>query len=300
VHLHARITTRFERLTYSSHRLCRWSLTCFYDLPNDDQLIETWLSGKESQGAQAISELLNMDEIKLSDSLRVRIATYLYYQYCRTKLFRSQTAIIRESSSKGLIDYLIGEEDASLAPRIEFPSKFDAAYQAYVLQDEQKLHFFVKAITSHIWEIGKKHKGSKNLYTSDEPLIIDVPDTWVQDPIFLAEGVQILFPLSPTHILIISEKSRYKDRKNNDGKVINIDDTDVEKFNRLQVIESSEEIFSSTNDFQLAVDMCQDYPELCNYDRKRVDIDFQQKNNGVRIITRRIFFRLPLRVCHKT
>ena len=67
-----------------------------------------------------------------------------------------------------------------------------------------------------------------------------------------SEGVEIYFPICPSLVLCLFCEKTYSSVSE---KLIELNDANIENVNSLQVIYSNRFIFSSQNDFELAIDM---------------------------------------------
>ena len=86
----------------------------------------------------------------------------------------------------------------------------------------------------------------------------------------LDPGIEFAFPLDSRHVLIILEPT---DWRRHDNKGIALTADQVRDYNALQVMRSSQRVFCSADDFELARQVCRDHPEVRGPARPRVRID---------------------------
>src|SRR2546430_206344 len=75
-------------------------------------------------------------------------------------------------------------------------------------------------------------------------------------------GLDIVFPITPRHALILLERQMFSQYLKMDGRWVEMEANDVDHCNELQVVNSHRQIFSSTGDFQFVEDMYRSRPDL--------------------------------------
>lgn len=115
--------------------------------------------------------------------------------------------------------------------------------------------------------------------TSDNPVVV-IPHK--ESDIFsyagiASEDVEIAYPLDPYHILLMYHQSHYK--KNpllasflEDRTILPLFRDNVTFYNSYQVTNSTRQVYSFNDDFNLAKKICQDNPRYTNPNRSRVCI----------------------------
>lgn len=88
-----------------------------------------------------------------------------------------------------------------------------------------------------------------------------------------SEGVELVFPLSPKCALIILESKHFKYVEKSQGKRYSLQPTDIIRLNSLQVLESSRQIYSVSNDFGLVEKLCDDHPDVCSGNQDSIKIE---------------------------
>lgn len=137
---------------------------------------------------------------------------------------------------------------------------------------------FVSELTAllygHILVIGQNRSNHK-LYTSDNPM---VRQAHKRHPVLRnigigSPGIEIAMPLSSDHILIFMEKTHFAPLAKSDRKLVNLVEENIEYYNSLQVQGCERQVYCETDDFELARDFCQRWPERCSQQRKRVAVE---------------------------
>jgi len=266
----------------------------FYDLPpeftnrGDPQAVETVLSIFENKYAIAIRDLL--DEVKQKDgftpgpSERNRtIAHFLVMQYCRTREFRDTfTYAIRELSSAVAKKHEFaqrykaerGEVIKSENPIIPIPPGITPLEHARIMFDQPLIERIMFILFQHIWLIAD-NQTPQPFFTSDAPVM---RQPHYNHPVyggagFGSKGVEILLPLSSRFLLVLLERTYFTPGlKETDGAVMHLKPEEVTYYNGFQVWESFRQIYCQEDKFDLAKDLVERYPEICDLEHSRISI----------------------------
>jgi hypothetical protein len=153
----------------------------------------------------------------------------------------------------------------------------------------------IAAILYHrIWVVGLNNT-TIPLYTSDTPVVLQAHteresfepepskgpafskaiDLVLESrlPTIGERGVELVFPLNPNCALIVLENEHFKDVEKNQGKRYSLQPSDIIRLNSLQVIRSTRQVYSSTNEFGFAADLCRDHPDVCLENRDNFSIE---------------------------
>ena len=87
------------------------------------------------------------------------------------------------------------------------------------------------------------------------------------------EVIELVFPLNPKCAVIILESKHFAYFEKNQGKRYSLQPTDVVRLNSLQVLRSRRQIYSVSNDFSLAENLCSDHPEICSENKDDIKIE---------------------------
>lgn len=144
------------------------------------------------------------------------------------------------SSSISFHDILkIGIEEDSIAQHLFYISK---------ILDQGSDSEISKILSSYIWLFGV-NSTSISLWTSDNPIAIKPHEDFGTG--LSSSGVQVAYPISSKHLLIMFEPSFWNKLKNFDGMSIILSENDVKSYNKLQAIQCYRQTYSSKKNFEL-------------------------------------------------
>ena len=261
----------------------------FYDIPEHliteefarrgihPQIIEKILGNIEAKFKRAIDDVLACPiDQPLDKGLRGAMCYFLAIQLLRTRDVRNVAMEMQKKFLQTLVDDLVKinfPEHTNLTPRVEL--KHESLMHIKLILDPNIVGPFADILHNHIWLLGV-NKSSKPLYTSDTPI---VRHHWVEGKYLTgwdAPGIEIVFPLNPYHILILRERTFFNEEEQYDGLKVDLNSNHVEHYNRLQVIHSHRQIYSLSDDFDLAKKVCKEKPEVCQLDSNRVEINLSE------------------------
>jgi hypothetical protein len=165
-------------------------------------------------------------------------------------------------------------EHAHLSPRVEM--KHDVVSHLKLMFDPRIVAPICGVLGVKIWLIGLNKTGTP-LYTSDTPIVKANHVKHKYAAGWDGPGVEIIFPITPNHALILLDRQLFADNLPNDGRWVALTDADIVRFNELQVISSHRQVFSSTGDFALVEALCKQRPDLCSPRQDRVTINLHDK-----------------------
>jgi hypothetical protein len=263
----------------------------FYDIPEDlitkacpgqdinNQFIEKAFSNMESVVTPLFGEVIaNANKLHaISRDHRLMLAPYIIVQLLRTKLERDRILETNEKLMQAIADMLVRKNFPDLPedhfPRIEYNQEVLPIIQAQHIFDEDLIVEFASMINRHIWFIGI-NKTIQPYYTSDHP-VVQKANVQISGRSFnglRSPGIEIAFPLSSRHILVLLERSYFQRMAWADGKVMKMDPIGVDYFNSLQVQKSHRQVFCEVNEFEQALGVCRRYPEVCSPDRPKMRV----------------------------
>jgi hypothetical protein len=249
----------------------------FYDIPekylNEDagvQVVEHYLSKMEGHFAPCRDAMIAQVEAggPFDPKLKEEFADYLLLQMLRTKTYREQYLEL------GRMVQTVVQRNRALAKSMALPEDRTNLEHARMMFSPKFTSPMKKAILSHIWVIGINHTG-KALYTSDSP-VVRYPH--VQHPLMgsngvASPGIEIDFPLTPRHVLIVGERSFHGHMARWENGVFPIaDETCVLFMNQLQVYGAYRQVYSDQPDFSHATDLLKRHPEISEIDRPRSEL----------------------------
>jgi hypothetical protein len=250
----------------------------FYDLPEDfedenidPQLIEKALGVFEGDFSEWVDDALRSikDKKRIDHKQKTHLSLFMVIQLLRTREARNFQIEMVEKLSKALLDFAIQQERPDISPedyQIKFDPKMASLLQAKQIFDLERIVSFAGELYKHIWLIGK-NKTKQPFYTSDNPVVKYAHKRTLG---IASEGIELAFPLTPEWVLILRERSFFREFESLDCRVIPLSDGNVTYYNSLQVIDSYRQLYCSTNNFNLAKEMCDENPEICNLDRVRI------------------------------
>lgn len=165
-------------------------------------------------------------------------------------------------------------EHTHLSPRVEI--KHDVVAHLKLMLDPNIVAPICEMLGGHIWLIGLNKTGTP-FYTSDTPIVKCNHVKHKYAAGWAGPGVEIIFPITPNHALILLDGQVFADNVPNDGRWVSLTQADVRRYNELQVISSHRQVFSSTDDFALVDRMCRERPELSSPREDRVTINLYDK-----------------------
>lgn len=238
------------------------------------QKLEHYLVQVEGAAATALDLLIRGIEqnSRIDPSSRPDVARFLAAQVLRTQEARVGAAQIWER----LKEALHGEQ---LAPSFEeWLARGDrpdgaAITQSHLLLDSMNVQTIAEILLEHIWLIGLNNTGAP-LWTSDHPV---VRKAHFHDPLvgsfgLASPGIEIDFPLSPTMVLILAERTFHQALTIHDGRTMTLIPDNVVYLNSQQAVQCYQFVYAPTNDFTLVDELRQQRPELFRPDRNRVEV----------------------------
>ena len=157
---------------------------------------------------------------------------------------------------------------------LEMTDKERVLTHARAVLDNELRDQIAEIIFQHYWMI-LENPFQTAFITSDHPVCnhgtISHPTRSMQGLASL--GAEILFPLSPKHLLLIVEKRAFPHAAEIDGQMKMIDSPDnVIYYNHWQVRHAFRFLYSAVDDFSLARSMIEESPELANPRNRRVGV----------------------------
>lgn len=244
----------------------------FYDVnielidPINKQIIEKQLSKIESVFSDNLLEIIDFieNDKPLTHEQKVAISYYMFIQIFRTRSFRDELKQMTDITLKALADKFvqINFGESYFNGHIHVKEEVIALSQIKSLFMPEQINKFVNWFLNCIWIIGKNFT-EEYLYTSDSPVIRqnpikNIPNGWA------SPGVEIIFPLSSKCIITLYESKYYSWATEFDNKIINFTKNNVIHYNAAQVMNSHRQVFSPSGNFDIAIKVCNDIPDIRN------------------------------------
>lgn len=107
-----------------------------------------------------------------------------------------------------------------------------------------------KILSNHVWLFGV-NSTPISLWTSDNPIAIKQHEDFGTG--LASHGVQVVYPISYKHLLIMLESSFWNEKKNDDRTSFSLSEDDVKTYNKLQTIQCYRQTYSIKEDFNLLI-----------------------------------------------
>jgi hypothetical protein len=255
----------------------------FYEIPPGSfkgvnvpvNMVEKALSVVEKTWAPLHAALIEAaDTGRISATLTIEYAPFLVMQWMRTKTYRDTIHELAQKSMQSLADDLVAINFPGESVRVKVGDKAMAAMHAQKLFHPPMIERMADHFGRHLWVVGVNDTAHP-FYTSDHPVVRRgnlVHDgrrmVGILDP-----GIEFAFPLDSRHVLIILERTHFADWRRHDNKGTALTANQVRDYNELQVMRSSQRVFCSAADFELARQVCGDHPEVRDPARPRMRVD---------------------------
>lgn len=245
----------------------------FYDLPGEsEQALEhafaDMVDGDYPGWADDILNTINSGR-RINHKQKENLAFFIALQALRTRWLRNANIEVLNQINEFFSHLSRKHEqeqgiqlkpDASLSALLstdkEETAKLD---QIASIKNPDTVRNIVGILLNHIWIVGINRTG-RPFYTSDNPVA-----RWAHKshPVrshsgLRSEGIEIAFPLTPKCILALLERTFHTNLEALDCGFMLINENCVVHYNRLQVFDGHRWIFSLSNDFALAEEMCGD------------------------------------------
>ncbi len=251
----------------------------FYDLPAEilnlknesPQFLENVFSAIETEYASVLDEILRsiVRKGRFSPKHKPLLAFFIVVQFLRTRAYRQVQLQLREAMVEVINQDLLAERGL----RLGYGYKDESANHFIRLFDPELLRTLTGILLRQVWIVWR-NKTTIPFYISDNPVVM--ASRVQQEAGFASPGVEVILPLNSMMLLSVSDRRYFSNLVKHDRKVRNLYDvTEVEYYNRLQVIKSFRQVYSATEHFCLAKQVCEEMPEVCDPDRRRVEVKKQ-------------------------
>lgn len=280
----------------------------FYDIPldvikqgfnMDPHLEEKALGTLESQFSRVIEFGIRVANGAVANLEQRRMMSLcIAVQLIRTDDYRQHIVENMERLLEATMESVLELSKPELASKVRAQAKYDeqtaSLLHAELMWDPDFVCKIAAVLYHRIWVVGVNDTNIP-LYTSDTPVVLQAHkqrDRFMPDPSkgpafskaldvvieskrpgVEREGVELVFPLNPKCALIILENKHFKYVEENQGKRYSLQPADIIRLNSLQVLESNRQIYSVSNDFDLAEKLCSDHPDICSENKDSVKIE---------------------------
>ena len=249
----------------------------------DEQPVEKHFSELEGEFHGLLNNLRsrfklcpNPEEALFSINLieKFKLSHHLIYQLMRTRDFRDTYLDINQRFTQYLVDELAKNDLPDYKRgtiQVERNEKYDSLFHASFIFGEA-LPELALTLNKHIWFVGI-NRTNIPFYTSDNP-VVKYPhkhEPFGSNSGIASPGVEIAFPISEELIIIIRERSYFKEYEALENTFIELNEENVKFYNWLQVTESYKQIYSSREKFELIEEIKNSDPQILKH-RSRVEI----------------------------
>jgi hypothetical protein len=284
----------FDKFTRRSYKTALVNIAHengFYDLPApaiaqaspqggvDPQMAEKALSGIETLFDLELARLVKGADkrLPLHHSQKINLSLNIVRQFLRTKEYRQTLQQDYKKLTQAIADEWMLHNFPEVRKdqySISWPEEFCPVEQIRSIFNEDDVVELANCLMPHIWIVGT-NPTIQPFYTSDHPVVrrasVFAPGrsfTGLRSP-----GIEITYPITTRHVLILLERSHFQRHARLDGQVIELNAFDVERINRAQVMQSYRQVYCAKPEFEQAAGVCRRYPEVCDSDRKRSHVE---------------------------
>jgi len=238
----------------------------------DPQMIEHELAAREAKFPPLFEAVLEAIKQKqsITEEQRWNLAEFIVLQFLRTPEYRRELIELQLSvSTEAIRRMLIMKNIATDEFQLKFDEKYASLEHAQLMFDPDLQLALCQALVNHIWLIGVNMTTS-HFYTSDTPIVKRTHDKHPLIGTGLGSySVEVAFPLTPKHMLILRERTHFHDLQQLDLHTVPMTPENVIYYNSLQVFQSYRYVYCPFGEFLLAADISCGHPEICMPERKR-------------------------------
>lgn len=181
---------------------------------------------------------------------KVAFSYQLAFQHIRTKATRNAILEMSDVFQQMLRDMNASE---STIKSLQVSKDSSKLIHGRIIGDEKEIRKQAERFNDFIWILGVNKTESKFL-TSDRPIcsIPHIQNQFVSMSGIMSEGVEVFYPISPEHILIMYDRAYHNRVKKYDRHCIDILNKDIiDYYNSACISQSERCVFSQTDDFSL-------------------------------------------------
>jgi len=259
------------------------------DEPIAPLFVETHLSSVEGTFLEIIREVVSTVDKKgvFDTSYKEALALLLWIQQLRTRESRTYQVDVTDKMIEATQDWISKAQlpegkEVKLPDELEIPDETLSQVRMMFNQDFGREAVSVY-LNEYIWTIGVNSKNMP-LYTSDHPV---VKDRRHKDPMIR----EIAFPLTPTHILVLTHQASLKNPEEFRDQIFPINTKGMNHFNSRQIFQCYRHIYCACKKFSFVRHISNKWPDWCDHDRPRVSEPiFIEQSDGMIIGTEMLFY----------
>lgn len=201
-----------------------------------------------------------------SEEEKLILSLFIAIQIIRTKVFRDILGDSIEKMYQTLLYKMqMNREDALEKEeiKVEVDKDFVKLQHSSMILNDRSTVEMAEILSKHIW-IMYVNKTEMPFYTSDCP-VINIPhkfDEYVSYGGVKSEGIEIAFPISSKLLLAMYDENYYKTILEDRKFICLKDQSQIEYYNYMQLINSDRCIFCEYDNFEYAKKICVTNPKL--------------------------------------
>lgn len=263
----------------------------FYDLepstlinPTDDpQLVEKTFSKLEQRFKEVLNEVIAGAKAgEVGAEPAGYLAQFVALQWIRTRGARDTMVEVDAKAMQALVNQWYEVTHPGMPPaKFKTGPGYASALHANMMLDYDNVIQTAERFWNLVWVFGRNRTGHP-FYTSDEPVVRRqnpvINETSL--PVPPGVGIEYAFPLNSEFILTMFDRRMYRELEQFERKAVDFGAEEVERYNTLQVMKSTQYVFCAKRDFELAERLCKAHPEICDPDRERAQVDSELSADG--------------------
>ncbi len=251
---------------------------------DDPQWVETTFSLLEQRFKEVLDRFIaEATAGEVSGDTANEMAHCVAIQWMRTKGFRDTLLELDKKSKHAFLDRFYAEDQPGMRPGKFTPGKgYAEAFHAQSMFDGDQIFNFAEMFWDLLWVVWR-NRTDKPLYTSDEPVARKQHpvENRSSGPLPLGVGIEYVFPVNSEFALVMMDRRIFHSLKDFERKTLEITAEDVERYNAMQVMNSTQYVFCEKKDFELAERLCKEHPDICDPNRERAQVDVGFSHDGI-------------------
>jgi Protein of unknown function (DUF4238) len=210
------------------------------------------------------------------------MAQFVAIQWLRTRGARDTFMEIDTKVNQAVVNQLYALNYPGMKPGKFVPGAgYEQALHAELMFDYDHLIAIAERFWNLLWVIGR-NRTEHPFYTSDEPVVRRrnpvINET--SRPVPPDVGLEFAFPLNNEFVLVMLDRRMFSGFLPYERKTMDFGPEEVERYNTMQVMKSTQYVFCSKQDFDLAERLCDVYPVICDPNRDRAQVDSSLDRGG--------------------
>jgi hypothetical protein len=245
------------------------------------QWVETTFSMLERRFKEVLDAFI--DEAKAGEighETGSSMAQFVAIQWMRTSGHRETLLELYSKAMQDFVDGWYAKNHPNVPPgKFTMGAGYAEAFHAQSIFENNSIFHFGEMFWNLLWVVGRNRTG-KPFYTSDEPVARKnhPVENCSSGPLPPGIGLEYAFPLNSEFILVMMDRRKFRGFKNYERKTMEFAAEDVERYNAMQVMTSTQYVFCEEQDFELAELVCREHSEVCDPERNRCQISFSRQS----------------------